>query len=194
MNKHLFKQVHMIDKKARERLNGNKSYVIWFTGLSGSGKSTLANLVEQKLHNEGIRTYLLDGDNLRMGLNKDLGFSKEDRKENIRRIAELARLFADAGVVTIVAFISPFKKDRNFARKLISDGEFVEVFVSCSVKKCEQRDVKGLYKLARDGKINDFTGVNSPYEKPENPEITVNTDQESIEESLKIIMDRLKTL
>ena len=147
-----------------------------FTGLSGSGKSTIANLVEKKLHELGTSTYILDGDNLREGLNKDLGFSSEDRKENIRRIGEIAKLFVDGGIVTLATFISPYASDREAVRKIVSQGEFIEIYVKCSLEECENRDPKGLYKKARQGGISNFTGVSAPYEEPENPEIIIETN------------------
>ena len=172
-----------VDQAKREALNGHRGAVLWFTGLSGSGKSTLANAVELQLHEQGRHTYILDGDNVRHGLNKNLTFSDEDRMENIRRIGEVARLFSDAGILTLTAFISPFRSDRAVVRELIAD-RFVEVHVEASVEVCESRDPKGLYKKARAGEINDFTGISSPYESPESPEITVDTGELSIEESV----------
>jgi bifunctional enzyme CysN/CysC len=164
-----------IDKKARAELKGQKPRVLWFTGLSGSGKSTLANLVEKKLHSMGKHTYILDGDNVRHGLNRDLGFTDVDRVENIRRIAETAKLFVDAGMIVLTAFISPFKSERQMARDLLEQGEFVEIFVNTPIEVCEQRDPKGLYKKARAGQLKNFTGIDSAYESPENPEMVVNT-------------------
>jgi len=162
-----------IDKSARRTLNGHNSKVFWFTGLSGSGKSTIANAFAAYLHAQGIRTYLLDGDNIRHGLNKDLGFSDEDRVENIRRIGEVARLMVDAGLVVLTAFISPFRSERDMARELFDDGEFVEIFVDTPLEVCEKRDAKGLYKKARAGEIPNFTGIGSPYEPPLSPDITL---------------------
>lgn len=172
-----------VDQAKREALNGHKGAVLWFTGLSGAGKSTLANAVELELHNQGRHTYILDGDNVRHGLNKNLTFSDEDRMENIRRIGEVARLFSDAGLLTLSAFISPFRSDRAAVRELIGD-RFVEVHVKASVEVCESRDPKGLYQKARAGEIKDFTGISSPYEAPESPEISVDTGELSIEESV----------
>lgn len=174
-------QAYKIGKSNRITQNGHKPCVVWFTGLSGSGKSTLANAVEQLLMERGIHTYVLDGDNIRQGLNSNLDFSPEGRKENIRRIGEVSKLFVDAGVVVLTAFISPFKSDRAFVRSLVEANEFVEVFVDCPVDVCEQRDVKGLYKKARAGEIPDFTGISSPFENPESPEITIRTAETSIE-------------
>lgn len=181
-----------IKKEDRQRQKGHKSAILWFTGLSGSGKSTLAHAVEEKLFEMGIHTYVLDGDNIRTGLNKDLGFSAEDREENIRRIGEVAKLFVDAGIITLTAFISPYKKDRQFVRDLVEDGEFIEIYVKCPLEVCEQRDVKGLYQKARQGIIKNFTGIDDPYEEPENPEIIVETDKESIEESVNKIIKYLE--
>jgi len=181
-----------ITRKDRERLKGHRSFILWFTGLSGSGKSTLSHRVEELLYQQGIHTYILDGDNIRTGLNKDLGFSEEDRKENIRRIGEVAKLFVDAGVVVLSAFISPYKRDREFVRSLVPEGDFIEVYVKCPLEVCEQRDPKGLYKKARQGIIKNFTGIDDPYEEPENPEIVVETDKMSIDECAKKILDYLK--
>ena len=166
----------------REQLLNQKGCVIWFTGLSGSGKSTLALEVESKLYQRGHLTYVLDGDNVRHGLNKNLGFSPEDREENIRRIGEVAKLFVDAGVIGMTAFISPYRTDRDNARDLLDEGRFVEVFVDCPLEVCEARDTKGLYKKARAGEIKEFTGISAPYEAPAQPELTVNTSDQSLEE------------
>jgi len=160
-------------KEDRRKQNGHNSFVLWFTGLSGSGKSTLANALAARLYNDGVRNYVLDGDNVRHGLNKDLGFSEEDRTENIRRIGEVAKLFVDSGQVVLTAFISPFQEDRKLVRDLLEDKEFIEVYVKCPIETCEERDPKGLYEKARQGIIKDFTGISSPYEEPESPEITV---------------------
>ena len=169
-------------QKDREQLLNQKGCVIWFTGLSGSGKSTLALEVESKLYQRGHLTYVLDGDNIRHGLNKNLGFSPEDREENIRRIGEVAKLFADAGVIAMTAFISPYRTDRDNARDLVDEGRFVEVFVDCPLEVCEARDTKGLYQKARAGEIKEFTGISAPYETPNQPELTVNTDDQNLEE------------
>ncbi|MEO8446545.1 MAG: adenylyl-sulfate kinase [bacterium] len=181
-------QDQTISRKDRNQLSGNRSFVIWFTGLSGSGKSTLANKLEEKLFEKKILTYLLDGDNIRLGLNKDLGFSEQDRKENIRRIGEVAKLFVDAGMVVLTAFISPFRAERNFVRELMDRNDFIEVFVKCSLDVCEDRDVKGLYKKARSGEIKNFTGIDSPYEDPSDPEIVIDTNKMSPEESVDLLM------
>ncbi|HEY4798433.1 MAG TPA: adenylyl-sulfate kinase [Bacteroidia bacterium] len=191
MKSNIIPHTHTITKSKRQTLNKHRSIVIWFTGLSGSGKSTLAGRVEELLFNQGIRTYVLDGDNIRTGLNKNLSFSPEDRKENIRRIGEVGKLFVDAGIVILTAFISPYREDRNSVKNLLPDGEFVEVYVKCPVNVCEQRDVKGLYAKARKGEIKDFTGVNAPYEEPENPEITIETNLASEEECAKKIYLRV---
>jgi adenylylsulfate kinase len=175
----------------RRKLNGHKSCVLWFTGLSGSGKSTLANAVEGALYEMGVRTYTLDGDNIRHGLNKNLGFSPEDREENIRRIGEVARLFVDAGVIALTAFISPYRADRDKAREVAGEGNFIEVHVQCDLAKCEERDPKGLYKKARSGEIKEFTGVSAPYEAPEKPELVVDTGQAGLEDCAKQVLDYL---
>ncbi|SFB01178.1 adenylylsulfate kinase [Lentibacillus halodurans] len=181
-----------VTKKHRQQLNNHKSAVIWFTGLSGSGKSTISVELEKELHSMGVCTYRLDGDNIRHGLNKNLGFSPEDRQENIRRIGEVSKLMVDAGLFTLSAFISPYREDRDEVRKLVEDGEFIEVFVDASVETCESRDPKGLYKKARAGEIKGFTGIDAPYEAPVNPEITVDTDNLSLEESVEAIVTYLK--
>jgi adenylylsulfate kinase len=187
----LHKYAYRIDKSIRQQKFGHLSPVIWFTGLSGSGKSTLANALESKLFELGYKTYVLDGDNVRMGLNKDLGFSDNDRKENIRRIAEVANLFSDSGTLTLTAFISPFIEDRKIARDIIGDN-FIEVWVKADLDTCEVRDPKGLYKKARLGEIKNFTGIDSPYESPENPELIIETDKLDIEQSIEIIIYHLK--
>lgn len=176
-----------VNREEREALLGQRGVVLWFTGLSGSGKSTVANAVAQRLQQLGKLTYLLDGDNIRHGLNKGLGFSLEDRKENIRRISEVAKLFVDAGIITLTAFISPLKQDRATARSLIGK-DFIEVHVDCSIEECENRDPKDLYKKARRGEIPEFTGITSPYEVPDNPEVTLCTHQESLEECVEKVL------
>jgi len=181
-----------IKKEDRERLNGHKGTVIWFTGLSGSGKSTIAVSVEEALFELGCHTFILDGDNIRHGLNKNLGFSPEDREENIRRIGEVANLFVNAGVIAMTAFISPYRADRDNARALAGEGQFIEVFVDCPVEVCEQRDVKGLYKKARAGLIPEFTGISAPYEEPLKPEITLNTSELSIEQCVEKVISALR--
>jgi adenylylsulfate kinase len=164
-----------VSKEERESINGHKGCTVWLTGLSGSGKSTLANLLEKALWERGVRSYVLDGDNVRHGLNKDLGFSPEDRTENIRRIGEVAKLFTEAGVINSTAFISPYRADRDLVREIMNDGDFIEVMVDCDLDECEKRDPKGLYKKARAGEIPEFTGISAPYEAPEKPELTINT-------------------
>lgn len=181
-----------VTKTDRHLLNGHKSCVLWFTGLSGSGKSTLANAVDHALFQQNYRSYVLDGDNIRHGLNRDLSFRKEDRKENIRRIGEVAKLFVDGGIIVSSAFISPFLEDRDLVRKMFSTDEFVEIFLNCPIDVCENRDPKGLYKKARQGEIPDFTGINSPYEAPENPEIIIDTNKITIEQSVEKIISYLK--
>ena len=164
-----------VTRARREEQNGHKAAILWFTGLSGAGKSTLAHAVEERLHQMGCRTFVLDGDNVRHGLCGDLGFSDEDRQENIRRIAEVAKLMLESGTITLTAFISPFKSERNLARKLVPHGDFIEIYCRCDLATCEQRDVKGLYKKARQGEIKYFTGISSPYEVPEKPELSIET-------------------
>lgn len=177
-----------ISRKDKEKLHGHPAFVVWFTGLSASGKSTIANHIEEELHKRGYSTYVLDGDNIRHGLCSDLGFSEEDRKENIRRIGELTKLFVDAGIIVLTAFISPFRKDRQSIRGFFDDGEFVEVYTKCPVDVCSGRDYKGVYQKALRGEIKDFTGISSPYEEPLNPEIVVNTDEENPMESARRVL------
>jgi adenylylsulfate kinase len=181
-----------VTREKRSQLNNHKSVVIWFTGLSGSGKSTLAHSVEEKLYHLNCRTFVLDGDNVRYGLSSNLTFSKDDRKENIRRIGETAKLMMEAGIITLTAFISPFEKDRNIVRNLLSHGDFIEIYCKASLEVCESRDVKGLYKKARIGEIKNYTGINSPYEKPEVPELIIDTKKETLEESTVKVVDFLK--
>lgn len=185
---------HAVEREKREQLLKQKGVVLWFTGLSGSGKSTVANKVAHKLHEREKLAYILDGDNIRHGLNKDLGFSPEARKENIRRISEVASLFADAGLITITAFISPYAKDRNFCRELAGEGRFLEIYAKASLETCEKRDPKGMYKKARAGEIKEFTGINAPYEEPENPELITDTDKETVEESAEKVLKKLEEL
>lgn len=182
---------HRVARELKEKRNQHKSRVLWFTGLSGSGKSTVANATEKILHDMGLHTYILDGDNVRMGLNKDLGFSPEDRTENIRRITEVAKLFADSGSIVLTAFISPYREDRDKARAIISNEDFIEIFVSADLSVCESRDPKGLYKKARAGEIKGFTGIDAPYEAPLKPELIVETDKHDIEASAQIVVDYL---
>ncbi|MBZ7988092.1 adenylyl-sulfate kinase [Campylobacter canadensis] len=181
-----------INKAKRASLKQQKPCVIWLTGLSGSGKSTIANALEVELFKLNYHTYLLDGDNVRLGLNKDLDFSDKSRKENIRRIAELAKLFVDSGIIVISAFISPFRSDRRLARELVEEDEFIEVFVDTSLDECERRDPKGLYKKARSGQISNFTGISSAYEKPLNAQIHLNNESNSVQTNVAIILDFLK--
>jgi bifunctional enzyme CysN/CysC len=182
-----------VNKDAHARLKGQSPAVVWFTGLSGAGKSTIANLVEKKLHALGKHTYLLDGDNVRHGLNKDLGFTEADRVENIRRVGEVSRLMVDAGILTLVSFISPFRAEREMARSLVSPGEFVEVFIDTPLAVAEQRDPKGLYKKARRGDLKNFTGIDSPYEAPESPELRVDTTTMSPEDAAERIVEFLQS-
>jgi len=185
---------HRVNREERETFLKQKGVVLWFTGLSGSGKSTIANEVAYSLHSKGHLCYLLDGDNVRHGLNKDLGFSPEDREENIRRISEVAHLFADAGFITLTAFISPYRKDRDFCRHLLGEGRFFEMYCKASLHTCEERDTKGLYKKARAGQIKEFTGISAPYEEPLHPELILDTDTETIEESTQNVVNMLKDL
>lgn len=190
--KNIVSHLHKVSKTDRRELLAQNSKVIWFTGLSGSGKSTIAGRVEELLNEKGFLTYLLDGDNVRSGLSKDLGFSAEDRTENIRRAGEAAKLLVDAGVVVLAAFISPLKSDRKRVRDLVDKGDFIEVFVNCPLEVCEARDSKGLYLKARNGEINDFTGVGSPYEIPEQPEMEIRSDKMSVEEAAEKIVRFVK--
>jgi adenylylsulfate kinase len=182
-----------ITRKDRNQLHGHRSLILWFTGLSGAGKSTLANALEARLHEESCATIVLDGDNVRHGLCGDLSFSADDRVENIRRIGEMSKLFIDAGVIAITAFISPFRSDRRRVRELVDKDEFIEIYCRCSLETCEDRDVKGMYKKARRGEISDFTGISSPYEEPELAEIVVETDKYSIEECVNKIVTELES-
>lgn len=181
-----------VTNKDREQLLDQKGVVIWFTGLSGSGKSTLAHAVEEELFKTGHLTYVLDGDNIRHGLNKNLGFSPEDREENIRRIGEVSKLFADAGVITMTAFISPYRADRDKARELVESGRFIEVYVEVPLAIAEERDPKGLYKKARAGEIKEFTGIDAPYEEPDNAELIIDTSEYDLEQSKNIVIEYLK--
>lgn len=185
----LFSPHYRIRKSDRQKLLGQKPLIIWFTGLSGSGKSTLAGLLEEELFKRGFKTILLDGDKMRQGLNKDLSFDDAGRTENIRRTGEMCKLFNEAGLISIAAFISPFKKERDWIRSLFEAGEFVEIYVNTPLEMCESRDPNGLYKLARAGKIKHFTGIDSVYEAPENPELTIDTEDESTEDCINKILD-----
>ncbi len=191
-NKHIVWHDHHISKQERSKIKDQKPCILWFTGLSGSGKSTIANAVESALLASGKHTYLLDGDNIRMGLNRGLGFSEQDRVENIRRIGEVAKLFVDAGTIVLSAFISPFQKDRDAVRALVEAGEFIEIFVDTPLDVCEKRDPKGLYKKARSGEIPDFTGISSPYEAPRKPEIRIVNDRISVDDAARQVVDYLQ--
>ena len=188
----IFEQKVDITKDDRSKLKNQKACVLWFTGLSGAGKSTIANALDKKLHEMGRHTYLLDGDNVRHGLSKDLGFTDEDRVENLRRVAEVSKLMVDAGLIVISAFISPFKSERQMARDLFSEDEFLEIFIDTPLEIAEQRDVKGLYKKARAGELKNFTGIDSPYERPESPELTLLSHQFSLDDLVKKIINLLQ--
>ena len=188
MSLNTVKHNYKVTKTDREKKQGNKAYLLWFTGLSGSGKSTLANLVEVALHQQNKSTYVLDGDNIRQGINKDLSFTPEDRSENIRRIAEISKLMVNAGVITIGAFVSPYLKDRALIKKIVGENNFIEIFVNTSLEECENRDVKGLYKKARSGEIKNMTGISAPYEIPKNPDFEIITDGQTIENSVNEIL------
>jgi len=181
-----------VTRKRRNKLNDHRSIVLWFTGLSGSGKSTLAHALEEKLFQKSCRTFVLDGDNVRHGLNSNLDFSESGRTENIRRISEVSKLMMESGLIVMTAFISPFNKDRNEARKLISSDDFIEIYCKASLETCETRDVKGLYKRARSGEIKNYTGIDSPYEVPENSELIIDTENQSLEESVSTILSFLE--
>jgi adenylylsulfate kinase len=180
-----------ITREQKEKLNGHKSFVVWLTGFSGSGKSTIANALEVALFEKGIRSFCLDGDNTRLGINKDLGFSSADRTENIRRVAEMAKLFLESGTIVITSFISPLISDRDMAKSIIGDEDFVEVFINCPLAICEERDVKGLYAKARRGEIKDFTGIDSPFEAPLKADIELLTDKNSVQECVEIILKEI---
>lgn len=188
---HIIPHDHKIDRTKRNKQNGHRSFVVWFVGLSGSGKSTLANRVEEELYQKGVRTYILDGDNIRSGLNSDLDFSSESRSENIRRIGEVSKLFVDAGAIALTAFISPFKEDRAKVRNIVGADDVIEVYVECPIEVCEQRDVKGLYAKARAREISNFTGISSPFEAPDQPDIKVNTAENDLENCVSQIMKAL---
>ncbi|WP_297333587.1 adenylyl-sulfate kinase [Flavobacterium sp.] len=192
MSNNIVAQDYSICRQKRNKKNGHRSFVIWFTGLSGSGKSTIANRVEEELFKTGIQTYTLDGDNIRFGISKGLGFDEESRYENLRRIAEIAKLFTDAGLVTIGAFVSPLQKDRDLVKDIVGTENFIEVFVDTSLQECERRDVKGLYKKARAGEIKHFTGIDAPYEKPANPDVLIETEKESIETAIQKVITFVK--
>lgn len=191
MDKHIQFQYFALTQTERVQNKRQTPMCLWMTGLSGAGKSTLANALEQELNKKGKHTYILDGDNLRHGLNSDLGFSEADRNENVRRTAEAAKLMVDAGLIVIVGLISPFKKERDWARSLFKDDQFKEIYIATSLKKCEERDVKGLYQKARYGEVKDFTGINSPYEPPKNPDAIIDTEDKSISECVQLILKKV---
>ncbi len=193
VSKNIYHHHGKITRTDRERVNRHRGLTLWFTGLSGSGKSTIAVALEEALFERGCRTYILDGDNVRFGLNKDLGFSPEHRVENIRRIGEVAKLFRDGGVINLVAFISPYRADRDLARSLSTEGDFIEIYVDAVLEVCEQRDPKGLYKKARAGQIPEFTGISAPYEAPLKPEIHLRTDKATVAESVQVILGHLES-
>ena len=192
MQENIIPHSYQVSVKDRNKMNNHSSFLLWFTGLSGSGKSTIANAVELELHKKGIKTYTLDGDNIRKGINIDLTFSPEDRTENIRRIAEISNLMIDAGLVVLAAFVSPYKKDRENIKSIVKDVNFVEIYVNTSIKECERRDVKGLYKKARIGEIQNMTGITEPYEAPTSSDIEIKTENESINDAVKKIIDFIK--
>ena len=190
---HIIYHQASVTRQRRNKLNNHRSVVLWFTGLSGSGKSTLAHSLEEKLFQKGCKTFVLDGDNVRHGLNSNLDFSEAGRTENIRRISEVSKLMLESGLIVMTAFISPINKDRGEARQLISNEDFIEIYCKASIETCETRDVKGLYKRARAGEITNYTGIDSPYEVPENPELTIDTDNQSLEGSVSTILSFLKS-
>ncbi|MES9812429.1 MAG: adenylyl-sulfate kinase [Candidatus Thiodiazotropha sp.] len=192
MNKNIVWHEATVTRERREKMNRHRAKLLWFTGLSGSGKSTLAHALEEELHQRECRTYVFDGDNVRHGLCRDLGFSTGDRSENIRRIGEMAKLFVDAGVIALTAFISPIREDRERARGLFPHGDFIEVYVSCPLEVCESRDVKGLYKKARSGEIPNFTGISAPYDVPDKPEITIETQNRTVQECVHELIEALE--
>ena len=192
MQENIIPHKYKVTSQDRRKSNKHNSFLLWFTGLSGSGKSTIANGVEYELYKQGVQTYVLDGDNIRKGINKDLTFAPEDRTENIRRIAEISSLMIDAGLVVIAAFVSPYKKDRENIKSIVKDVNFVEIYINTSVEECERRDVKGLYKKARTGEIKNMTGVSAPYEAPETPDIEIKTEEESVEKAVKRILNYIK--
>lgn len=193
MNNNVIWQDGYLRREERNRLNNHKSGLIWFTGLSGSGKSTIAHYVERELFKSSIRTYVLDGDNIRHGINSDLAFTREDRRENLRRIAEISKLFVDAGIVVLATFISPYRKDREYIRKRFEGDNFLEIYVKCSVQECERRDPKGQYRRARQGLIKDYTGISAPYEEPEEPDLILDTENLDIATSVAKVIDLLNT-
>lgn len=192
INKNVVWHNAAVTKAHREQMNGHRAMVVWLTGLSGAGKSTLAHAVEQRLHNQGRRTFVLDGDNVRHGLCNDLGFSRQDRRENIRRAAEMSKLFVDAGLIVLAAFISPLNDDRTLAKQIVGSDNFLEIHVHCPLEVCETRDVKGMYRLARAGEIREFTGISAPYEPPENPDLVLETNENTIDQSVTKIISLLE--
>ncbi len=192
MKNHVVWHDGYVNRADRNRLNDHKSGLVWFTGLSASGKSTIVHNVERVLFNRGIRTYVLDGDNIRHGLNANLGFSREDRKENLRRVAEVSKLFADAGILVLAAFISPYREDREYIRQRFKEDNFFEIYVKCSVEECERRDPKGQYKKARAGIIKNYTGISAPYEEPENPDMVIDTEVFDLEDSVRRVVEFLE--
>ena len=190
--KHIVPHNFSVDREQRNRNNGHRSFLIWFTGLSGSGKSTIANATEKALHDKGLKTYTLDGDNIRTGINIDLSFSAEDRTENIRRIAEVANLIIDSGAIVLAAFVSPYAIDRENIKKIVGAESFVEVYVSTPLSECEKRDVKGLYAKAREGVIKDFTGITAPYEAPVTPDVAIDTSELEVDEAVEIILKKIE--
>ena len=191
MDKNIQFQHFALTQAERAKIKNQTPMCLWMTGFSGAGKSTLANALEQELNKQGKHTYILDGDNLRHGLNSDLGFSEDDRNENVRRAAEAAKLLVDAGLIVIVGLISPFKKERDWARSLFKDNQFKEIYISTSLEQCEQRDVKGLYKKARRGEVKDFTGIDSPYEVPDNPDVMIDTENRTVDECVHMIINKV---
>ncbi len=191
-SKNIIPHTFFVDRNKRQELKKHPSFLIWFTGLSGSGKSTIASRLEEELFNRGYHTYILDGDNVRKGLNTDLDFTDFGRKENIRRIGEVANLFIDAGVIVMASFISPFRSEREFVKELVGKSNFFEVFVDCPIEECETRDVKGLYKKARAGEIPHFTGISSPYEVPEYPDIIIDTSKNTVDEAVQKLIGKLE--
>lgn len=192
MENHVIWHEVLVTRDDRNRLNGHRSGLVWLTGLSASGKSTIAHAVEKRLHDRGIRTYVLDGDNVRHGINSNLGFSKEDRQENLRRVAEVAKLFVDAGILVLAAFISPYREDREAIRKRFATDDFLEVYVKCSIEECEHRDPKGQYRKARAGIIKNYTGISAPYEEPEHPELVIDTVELDVERSVSRVLGLLE--
>ena len=189
---HIVTHKHIIDAESRRHQNRHNSFVLWFTGLSGSGKSSISDKVEQLLFERGIHTYILDGDNVRKGLNKGLGFTESDRYENLRRVGEVARLFIDAGIVLLCAFVSPLEKDRNLVKEIIGRNNFIEIFINTPLEECERRDKKGLYKKARAGELKNFTGIDSPYEEPKHPDIEIKTGEMGVDEAANLIVSAIE--